>query len=81
MPEGFCLEAPKFLFLEQKLTHCSLLFSEMHAIAHAQAGTYISKFTYAVLIFSLFVLLLLYISHKEKFFVDRFFIEHYIQEI
>ena len=32
-------------------------------------------------VFSLFALLLLYISSKEKFFIEEFSIEYYIQEI
>ena len=52
-----------FFFTFLKFTHCSLF----HAWTHA------SKFTCAIycmcriIVFSLFVLLLLYISHKEKY--------------
>ena len=58
------------------------LFSEMHVITCAHAGTHASKFTHAInrmckiIVFSLSVLLLLYISCKKKFFF-----EDYVQEI
>ena len=50
----------------------------MHAIAHACVGTHATKFigaiysTHEIIVFSLFVLLLLYISHKEKFFIEHY---------
>ena len=56
--------------------HCS------HVIPCAPAGTQLSKFiceiyrTHGIIVFPYFVLLLLYISHKEKFFIEGFFIEH-----
>ena len=59
----------------------SLMFPETQAITRARAGTHASKFTCAIyrmhkiLVFSLFVLLLLYISCKETFLIKRFFIE------
>ena len=37
--------------------------------------------TCKIIVFSLFVLLLLYIFHKEKLFIEGLFIEDYIQEI
>ena len=37
--------------------------------------------TCKILVFSSFVLLLLYISNKDKFFIKGFFIEDYAQEI
>ena len=33
------------------------------------------------MVFSLFVLLLLYISRKDKFFIKGFFIKYYMQEM
>ena len=66
--------------------HELILFLEMHAIAHAHRRTHTSKFTCAIyckrkiVVFSLLVLLLLYISCK-KFFIERFFIEDYVKEI
>ena len=60
-------------------THCSL--------RRARAGTHASKFTCAIyrtgeiIVFSLFALLLLYISGKEKLYIEKYFIEVYIQEI
>ena len=87
-----CREATYFTDLEmiehyQKRCDWNTLFPETSAIAHARASTHASKFTctiyYArkILVFSFFVLLLLYISRKEKFFIEGFFIEDYIQEI
>ena len=55
-------------------------FSTRHATAHARADTHASKFTCAIyctheiIVFSLLVLLLLYISRK-KLFIKGFFIE------
>ena len=69
------------------LLQASTLFPETCVVARACARTHVSKFTCAIyhtheiIIFSLFLLLLLYISHKEKFSIERFFIEDYIQEI
>ena len=66
--------------------HELILFLEMRAIAHAHRGTHTSKFTCAIyckrkiVVFSLLVLLLLYISCK-KFFIERFFIEDYVREL
>ena len=61
-----------------------ILFHETRAIAHAHAGTHASKFMRAMyhickITFEstfTFVLLSLYISRKEKFFI-----EHFIHEI
>ena len=56
------------------------------AIACTSSGTHISKFTCAIyhmweiIVFSLFILLL-YIFCKEKFFIEGFFIEYYIEGI
>lgn len=63
------------------------MFPETCAIARACAGTHASKFTCAIhcmgkfIIFSLFILLLLYISHNKKFLIEGFFIEYYMQEM
>ena len=63
-----------------------MLFPETCAIARARTGTRASKFTCTIyrmreiIVFSLFVLLLLYISLIEKFPIEGFFIEDY-QEI
>ena len=60
---------------------------ETQAIAHARAGTHKSKFmcamycTHKIIVFSLFVLLLLYISHKEEFLIEGSFTEDYREEI
>ena len=60
-------------------------FPEMCAIVRARAGTHVSKFACAIYcmhsikVFSLFDLL--YTFHKEKCFIEGFFIEDYIQEI
>ena len=51
------------------------MFPKTQAIAHARAGTH------KIIVFSLFVLLLLYISHKEEFFIEGSFTEDYRQEI
>ena len=64
-----------------------ILFPEACVIAHTRTGTHVSKFTCAIcpmhemIILSHFVLLLLYISYKETFLSERFFIEYYIQKI
>ena len=56
-------------------------------ITCAHVGMHTSMFTCAIyctckiIAFSLFVLLLLYISQKDKFFIEGFLIENYIQEI
>ena len=59
------------------------LFPEKRARASTHASNFkgaIYRF-FKIIVFSLFVLLLLYISHKEKFFIKRFSIEDYIQGI
>ena len=62
------------------------LFPETRAITCTCTGTHLSKFLCAIYcmqeisIFT-FALILLYISHKEKFFIEGFFTEHYMQEI
>ena len=63
-----------------------ILFTEVRAIAQARTGTHASSFTCAIyrtrriIVFSLLVSLLLYISCK-KFFIEGFFIEDYMQGI
>ena len=64
------------------------LFPDTRTIAHARASTHASKFTFTIyhpckiIVFSFFVLLLLlYISRKEKFFIEGFVTEDYIKEI
>ena len=56
------------------------LFPEVSAIVHACSGTHASKSTYAIyctcklIVFSLFVLLLLHISHMEKYVETSYFL-------
>ena len=64
-------------------SRCSLRWD---ANAHACEGTHASKVMCAIYhmckikVFSFFVFLL-YTSHREKLFIEGFFIEDYIQEI
>ena len=59
--------------------HCSL----RHMQSHVQANKFMCAIycMHEMTVFSLFALLLLYISSKEKFFIEEFSIEYYIQEI
>ena len=63
-----------------------ILFPETRATACTRAGTHAGKFmsviycTHEVSVFT-FVLLLLYISRKEKFLIEKFFIEYSIHEM
>ena len=72
--------------ISQNKGQCCILFRETRAIARARAETHASKSTCAIyrtrkiIISSLLVLLLLYIS-REKFFIKGFFIEDYVSEI
>ena len=72
--------------ISQNKDQCCILFHETRAIARIRADTHASKFmcaiyrTREIIIFSLLVLLLLYIS-REKFFIKGFFIEDYVNEI
>ena len=67
----------KVVFLKQDL-HYPLKRMQWHV--HAQTHTQVNLSHAQNIVFSLFVLLL-YISQKEKFFIEGFVIEHYMQEI
>ena len=71
-----------FLLVKEKTwKRIFTLFPETRGIACARTGTHTSKFTCAtycmqgIIVFSLSALLLLYTSHKEKFFIEGFAIE------
>ena len=88
-----CREATYFTDLEmieyyQKRCGWNTLFPDTRTIVHARLSTHASKFTCTIyhtrkiIVFSFFVLLLLlYISRKEKFFIEGFVTEDYIKEI
>ena len=66
--------------------HFTMLFPEMRAIACACTGTHARKFTCAIsrmrkiAVFSLcFVIINMYSRRTEKLFIERFFIEDYMQ--
>ena len=54
---------------------------QVHAQAQTRVSLHVQFITREIKVFSLFVLVLLYIFHKEKFFSEEFFIEDYIHEI
>ena len=70
------------IFWSKLYPHCSLrcVWLQEHAQTYANKFMCAIYWTREIIVFSLFVLLLLYISHK-KFFIERFLVEDYIKEI
>ena len=65
-------QCPANIYSFTSNTRKSILFPETHAIARARAGTHVSKFTCAIY----HTCEITVFSRKEKFFIERFSIEH-----